>query len=81
MMVEDCVYATSQMEQMLYGDVLRWIPIHLFKDSESTFESVVSSKLEDTAINEVKAHGQEARMSNIRNRMNLGVSANYDPTV
>ena len=43
-MVEDSVYAASQMEQMLYGDVLRRIPIHLFTDSESTLESVTSSK-------------------------------------
>ena len=119
-MVEDSVYAASQLEQMLYGDVLRRIPICLFTDSESTLESVVSSKqivtktlrtvimdlkerlptkesklpealedvlirnvmdIEDTTINEVKAHGQEVRMTNIRNRMNPGVSANCDPTV
>ena len=43
-MVEDSVYAASQMEQMLYGDVLRRIPICLFTDSESTLESVSSSK-------------------------------------
>ena len=43
-MVEDSVYAASQMEQMLYGDVLRRIPICLFTDSESTLESVTSSK-------------------------------------
>ena len=42
--VEDSVYAASQMEQMLYGDVLRRIPIYLFTDSESTLESVTSSK-------------------------------------
>ena len=33
-MVEDSVYAASQLEQMLYGDVLRRIPIHLLTDSE-----------------------------------------------
>ena len=43
-MVEDSVYAASQLEQMLYGDVLRRIPIRLFTDSESTLESVTSSK-------------------------------------
>ena len=43
-MVEDSVYAASQLEQMLYGDVLRRIPICLFTDSESTLESVTSSK-------------------------------------
>ena len=37
--------------------------------------------IEDTTINEVKAHGQEVRMTNIWNRINPGVSANYDPTV
>ena len=42
--VEDSVYAASQMEQMLYGDVLRRIPICLFTDSESTLKSVTSSK-------------------------------------
>ena len=43
-MVVDSVYAASQLEQMLYGDVLRRIPICLFTDSESTLESVTSSK-------------------------------------
>ena len=43
-MVEDSVYAASQLEQMLYGDVLRRIPICLFTDSESTLESVTPSK-------------------------------------
>ena len=130
-MVEDSVYAASQLEQMLYGDVLRRIPIHLFTDSESTLESLASlnqivaktlrtvimdlkeillsgeftliawlptsdmwtdlltmetkllealeeilikkvMNIEDTSINEVKAHGQEVRMSNIRTRMKLG---------
>ena len=42
--VEDSVYAASQLEQILYGDVLRRIPICLFIDSESTLESVTSSK-------------------------------------
>ena len=28
--------------------------------------------IEDTSINEVKAHGQEVRMTNIRNRMKPG---------
>ena len=37
--------------------------------------------IEDTTINEVKAHGQEVRITNIHDRINLGVSANYDPTV
>ena len=37
--------------------------------------------IEDTTINEVKAHGQEVRMTNIWNRINSGVSTNCDPTV
>ena len=37
--------------------------------------------IEDTFINEVKAHGQEVRMTNIWNRMKPGVSVNYDPTL
>ena len=37
--------------------------------------------IEDTLINEVKAHGQEVRMTNIWNRMKPGVSVNYDPTL
>ena len=43
-MIEDSVYAASQLEQMLYGDVLRRIPIRLFTDSELMLESVASSK-------------------------------------
>ena len=38
-------------------------------------------EVEDTAINEVKAYGQEVRKSNFWNRMNPGVSANCDPIV
>ena len=43
-MVEDSMYEASQLEQMLYGDVKKRIPIHLFIDSESTLEFVASSK-------------------------------------
>ena len=43
-MAEHSVYAANQLEQMLYGDILRRIPIRLFTDSESTLESVTSSK-------------------------------------
>ena len=64
-MAEDSVYAANQLEQMLYGDILRRIPICLFTDSESI--------LEDTSINEVKAHGQEVRMTNIQIRIRPGV--------
>ena len=43
-MAEDSVHAANQLEQMLYGDSSRRIPIRLFTDSESTLESVASSK-------------------------------------
>ena len=42
--IEDSVYAAQQLEQFLYGDVLGRIPVCLFTDSESTLESVASSK-------------------------------------
>ena len=32
------------MEQMLYGDISRRIPIHIFTDSKASLESVTSSK-------------------------------------
>ena len=116
----------------MYGESLRRIPIRLFTDSESTLESVASSKqivtktlrpvimdlkerllsgeitsiawlptkdmwadlltketklpkalediltknvmkIENASINEVKAHGNEVRMSNIRNRTKAGI--------
>ena len=37
-MVEDSIYAAGQLEQMLYGDISRRIPIRLFTDSEATLE-------------------------------------------
>ena len=37
--------------------------------------------INDTLIYEVKAHGQEVRMTNIWNTMKPGVSVNYDPTL
>ena len=43
-MVEDATFAAHQMEQLLYGKVTGRIPIRLFTDSESTLESVASSK-------------------------------------
>ena len=43
-MVDDSVYAANQLEQMLYGNISRRIPIRFFTDSESTLESVASSK-------------------------------------
>ena len=35
---------TRQLEMLLYGDILQRIPVFLFTDSESTLESVASSK-------------------------------------
>ena len=43
-MVEDLICAAGQLEQMLYGDISRRIPICLFTDSEATLESVTSLK-------------------------------------
>ena len=43
-MVEDSVYAARQLEQLLYREVLGRILVRLFTDSESTLESVASSK-------------------------------------
>ena len=43
-MVEDSVFAANQLELLLYGDVCKRIPFCLFTDSESTLESVASSK-------------------------------------
>ena len=43
-MVDDAVLAARQLELLLHGDVLNRIPIHLFTDSESTLESLASSK-------------------------------------
>ena len=44
MMVDDAVLAARQLELLLYEDIINRIPIHLFTDSESTLESVASSK-------------------------------------
>ena len=43
-MVDDLVLASRQLELLLYGDVQGWIPVCLFTDSESTLESVASTK-------------------------------------
>ena len=43
-MVEDAIFAAHQMEQLLYCGVVGRIPVRLFTDSESTLESVASSK-------------------------------------
>ena len=43
-MVEDASLMARQLELLLYGEVKGRIPVHLFTDSESTLESVASSK-------------------------------------
>ena len=43
-MVDDAVLMARQLELLLYGDILQRIPVYLFTDSESTLESVASSK-------------------------------------
>ena len=43
-MVDDSVLAARQLELLLYGDVINRIPVHLYTDSESTLESVASSR-------------------------------------
>ena len=43
-MVDDSVLAARQLELLLYGEVINRIPIRLYTDSESTLESVASSK-------------------------------------
>ena len=43
-MVEDVTLMARQLELLLYGEVQGRIPVHLFTDSESTLESVASSK-------------------------------------
>ena len=43
-MVDDSVLAAHQLELLLYGEVINRIPIRLYTDSESTLESVASSK-------------------------------------
>ena len=43
-MVDDSVLAARQLELLLYREVINRIPIRLYTDSESTLESVASSK-------------------------------------
>ena len=43
-MVDDAVLAARQLELLLYGDILQRIPVYLYTDSESTLESVASTK-------------------------------------
>ena len=43
-LVDDATFAARQLELLLYGDYQKRIPVKLFTDSESTLESVASSK-------------------------------------
>ena len=43
-MVFDAVLTSRQLELLLYGDFMNRIPVYLFTDSESTLESIASSK-------------------------------------
>ena len=43
-MVDDAVLAARQLELLHYGDILQRIPVYLYTDSESTLESVASTK-------------------------------------
>ena len=42
--VDDAVLMARQLDLLIYGDILQRIPVYLFRDSESTLESVESSK-------------------------------------
>ena len=46
-MVDDATFAARQLELLLYGDYEKRIPVRLFTDSESTLESIASSKQVD----------------------------------
>ena len=43
-LMEDAVYLARQVEILLFGDYQKRIKVHLFTDSESTLESIASSK-------------------------------------
>ena len=43
-LVDDATFAAYQLELLLYGDYKKRIPVVLFTDSESTLESIASSK-------------------------------------
>ena len=43
-MVDDAIFTARQTELLLFGDFQRRIKIHLYTDSESTLESIASSK-------------------------------------
>ena len=43
-MVDDAVLTSRQLELLLYGDIMKRILVYLFTDSESTLESIASTK-------------------------------------
>ena len=43
-LIEDAVYTSRQLELLLFGEYRKRIKVHLFTDSESTLESIASSK-------------------------------------
>ena len=43
-MVDDAIFATRQVEILLFGDFKKRVKIHLFTDSEANLESITSSK-------------------------------------
>merc|ERR1712055_432439 len=46
-MLDDSVYIARQLEMLYFGDYQKRIPVMLFTDSESTLESIASSKQVD----------------------------------
>ena len=49
-MVDDAVFAARQVEVLLFGDCKKRVKVRLFTDSESTLESIASSKQIDRKI-------------------------------
>ena len=43
-MVDKAVLTSRQLELLLYGNIMHRIPVYLFTDSESTLESIGSTK-------------------------------------
>ena len=43
-MEDDGVLTSRQLELLLYKDIMHRVPVYLFTDSESTLESIASSK-------------------------------------
>ena len=46
-MLDDSMYLARQLEMLYFGDYQKRIPVRLFTDSESTLESIASSKQVD----------------------------------